>query len=400
VENRKGIDQPALWSIIAAHTAVDMQTMSISTMLPLLLAQFDLTYATAAGIVTANALVIAIAQPFFGVMGDRKPVRWLALAGCLLCGAMMGLVTFLPTYWLVIAAVMLSGIGSALFHPEGLANARAVSGEQRATGVSWFFFGGNFGFGFAPFVVTALVGAFGIHGAAGLIVPTIIGGGLMATQMRKFNREVGVAQPANVDRAAHSRARRHTAVLVCFLLALIVLRSSTMEGMKVFMPLYLTEQAGSAGAVYWPYLSAISLSGILGTLVSGPMAERLGRRNVMMGAMVLVAGALFIFWRVDIFVVRVLALALFGAASTIPWTVTVTMIQDTMPNNVGLAGGLTLGTAYGAAGLGVTALGLLADSAGLSTTLTVIQMVPVLVFFLSAFVPQQQQQRALARQAG
>jgi FSR family fosmidomycin resistance protein-like MFS transporter len=152
--------------------------------------------------------------------------------------------------------------------------------------------------------------------------------------------------------------------------------------------------------VYWPFLSAISLSGILGTLISGPMAERLGRRNVMMGAMVLVAGALFIFWRVDIFVVRVLALALFGAASTIPWTVTVTMIQDAMPNNVGLAGGLTLGTAYGAAGLGVTALGLLADSAGLSTTLTVIQMVPVLVFLLSAFVPQQRQERALARQAG
>ena len=87
-------------------------------------------------------------------------------------------------------------------------------------------------------------------------------------------------------------------------------------------------------------------------------------------------------------VLQIVAISLFGIAMTAPWTITVTMVQDAMPRNLGLAGGLTLGTAYGAAGIGVGLLGLLANAAGLAFTLQFITWVPVLVLVLSFFVPE------------
>jgi FSR family fosmidomycin resistance protein-like MFS transporter len=133
-------------------------------------------------------------------------------------------------------------------------------------------------------------------------------------------------------------------------------------------------------------LTILALCGAVGTLFSGPLAERIGRRNVMVAAMIVVLVALGVFLRSD-GIVRLLALAVGGAAITAPWTLTVVMVQDAMPNNLGLAGGLTLGTAYGASGLGVAALGLYADYAGLAATLHLLTLLPALVLLLSVFVP-------------
>lgn len=132
-----------LFSVFLTHVSVDMQTSSLTVLLPLLLASFGLNYSLAALIVSLNNLVIAVAQPLFGILGDHKPMRWLMFVGALLCGVAMVSVTLLPSYWLVLVAVVLSGLGSAAFHPEGLSAVRAVSGDKPASGTSFFFFGGN-----------------------------------------------------------------------------------------------------------------------------------------------------------------------------------------------------------------------------------------------------------------
>ena len=152
-------------SIVVGHTSVDMQTGSLAVLLPLLLASFNLNYGRAALIISLNNIVIALAQPLFGILGDHKPMRWLMLIGCVLCGTAMASVMLLPSYEWVLAAVIASGIGSAMFHPEALSAVRAVSGTRQATATSVFFFGGNLGFALGPFLATSLVAAFGAQGA-------------------------------------------------------------------------------------------------------------------------------------------------------------------------------------------------------------------------------------------
>ncbi len=403
VMQKRGFDKVAMTSIIIAHTSVDMQTISLATLLPGLLASFKLDYSTAAAIVTANSLMIAVAQPLFGILGDRRPNRWLALIGCALCGLAMNLITWLPSYGLIVAAAMLSGIGSALFHPEGLANTRLVSGDRATTGTSWFFLGGNLGFGGGPLLVALLTERFGPHGAVGMIVPTLIGCLLLASQMYKFVRRATVGMQKNevsgnrmLDRSAATGYRPPSSVFrapsavftfVAFLLVLIVLRSVAIEGLKTFIPLYFAQVTGKSAATFAPLLASLSLAGIIGTIFSGPLADRVGRRNVMIWSMAVAAAAVFVFLRSE-GVVQLVAISIFGIATTAPWTITVTMVQDAMPNNLGLASGLTLGTAYGAAGIGVGLLGVMADHTGLPFTLQFITWIPVLVLVMSFFVPE------------
>ena len=103
------IKRGALFAVVLGHLSVDMQTGSLAVLLPLLLKTFSLDYTGAAAIMSFNNIIIALAQPLFGILGDRAQMRWLLYVGCLLTGVGMVAVMFLPSYGLIVAAVVLSG---------------------------------------------------------------------------------------------------------------------------------------------------------------------------------------------------------------------------------------------------------------------------------------------------
>lgn len=381
------LNRLGLFSITAGHTSVDMQTGSLAVLLPLLLAQFDLSYGLAALIVSVNNLIIAVAQPLFGILGDKKPMRWLIFAGCVLCGTAMTSVMFLPSYGLVIAAVVLSGIGSAMFHPEALSAMRDVSGEKTASGTSVFFFGGNLGFALGPLLATTLIGALSKFGAAGMIVPTVIGMAMLLSQRRLMANHSRVVKARSATAHGHAKSRRHMIWLVVFLLALIAIRSAILSGLQTFIPLYFDRYSSIDHNTIGLMVTVLIFSGAFGTLLGGPISERIGRRNTMCAAMVIVLLALLIFMRAE-GIAQVIALGIAGAFITMPWPISVVMVQEAMPDNVGLASGLTLGLAYGASGLAVSLMGGMADAAGLPAVMTLITLLPVAVFAMSLFVPE------------
>jgi FSR family fosmidomycin resistance protein-like MFS transporter len=381
--------QPApLGAVAVAHSSVDIQTSALPVFLPSLLTALSLNYSLAAGIVSANSLIIAIAQPSFGLLGDRRPLRWLALVGVLVCGAAMALVPImglqLGSYWLVIAAVVVSGIGSAAFHPEALAAVRQISGARRSTGSSIFFFGGNVGFALGPLIAGYLISGGGLPAVSWLFVVSLIG----AASLLLFKR--AYVRPAPPPRSLSARAGLKAAAgLVVFLMVIIILRQTVASGLTTFIPLYFNAGGALDKTAVSQLISIFSFAGTLGTLFSGSVADRLGTRAVMVGAMVIVLGALLTFITIQVFWVQAVALAVAGAALTAPWTLSVVMVQDALPGQPGLAGGLTLGTAYTGISLGVYALGVLADHLGLNTTMWTIVLLPALVSVLSLFIRPQ-----------
>jgi MFS transporter, FSR family, fosmidomycin resistance protein len=174
--------RPSLYAITAAHASVDMQTGMLPVMLPALLSSLDLNYGLAAGIVTANQIIIAIAQPLFGLYGDRRPMKNLIWLGCALTALAMALVLWLPNYYAVLAAVFASGIGSAMFHPEALTRARAVMKDQPTVGVSVFFSGGNVGFALGPILAVLFLERIGKGGVLLMLIPMMAALALLATQ--------------------------------------------------------------------------------------------------------------------------------------------------------------------------------------------------------------------------
>jgi FSR family fosmidomycin resistance protein-like MFS transporter len=373
-----GIQRSTLLAVVLAHLSVDMQTGSLAVLLPLLLKAFALDYTGAAAIMSFNNLIIAISQPLFGILGDRKQMRWLVYVGCLLTGVGMVAVMFLPSYWLIVLAVVLSGLGSAMFHPEGLSVVRAISGHKAATASSIFFFGGNLGFAGGPLLVAWLTHSWGTQAAVWMIIPTLVALGFLAANT------AAIRQPATITSGVRGlssgQGRSQKLWLVTLLLALITVQTIILTGLKTFLPLYYAEQLPADWIALM--LTVISLTGAAGTLVGGFAAERIGRRNVIIIASLLVLGILFAAMRSDGWL-QLLLLGCTGFFLSMPWPLSVVMVQEAMPNNVGLASGLTLGLAYGASGLGVAALGRVGDLWGLQTTMNLVIWLPLAALAIS-----------------
>ena len=380
-----GINRSTLFAIVLGHLTVDMQTGSLAVLLPVLLKVFSLDYTGAAAIMSFNNIVIAVAQPLFGILGDRKQMRWLVYAGCLLTGVGMVAVMFLPSYWLIVAAVVLSGLGSAMFHPEALSVVRAISGQKAATASSFFFFGGNLGFAAGPLLVAWLMHGWGTHAAIWMMVPTVVALGFLVANAGVIRKPAVARSAVHVQSGAPRRSQNLGLILL--LLTLITVQTIVLSGLKTFIPLYYEEFGQLSADWIALMLTIISLTGAVGTLFGGIAAERIGRKMVIILASLFVLGTLFAVFRTDGWL-QLLMLALTGFFLSMPWPLSVVMVQEAMPNNVGLASGLTLGLAYGASGLGIAALGRVGDLFGLQTTMNIVMWLPIAALAISFLVPE------------
>src|SRR5579859_347469 len=126
-------------------------------------------------------------------MSDRRSLPWLMPLGPALGGLGIALVGIAPSYGVIFACVVVSGIGVACFHPEGSRFANYVSGARRASGMSLFSVGGNIGFALGPVLITPLVLVFGLHGTLFVLIPTWIAAALIVWELprlRAFRTDV------------------------------------------------------------------------------------------------------------------------------------------------------------------------------------------------------------------
>lgn len=369
------------------HLVNDMQTSALTILIPLLYVAFKLDYAGAALIVTLNSITSSVIQPLFGLISDKKSLRWLLPVGPLFTGLGMALVLYMPNYFLVSVVVVISGLGSAAFHPEGSRNANYVSGASKATGMSVFFVGGNIGFALGPILAAILIGFWGREGMLLMLVPCLIGVFLMWRALPLYaeaanrNQQIRKAQKATIPAPKGSVAKNLTV-----LLSIISIRSMLQTGLTTFIPLYFVTLALGTKDYAATLLSIFLGCGAVGTLVGGTIADKIGRKTVMVVSLAVVTPLLFIFLNSS-GIVQMVSIALAGGTLIAASSLTVVMAQEILPNSIGLASGLTLGLGFGAGGLGASALGALANNIGLPATMVIIALLPIPVVLLSLIMP-------------
>src|SRR5262249_5616253 len=130
----------------SGHFATDFANGALPALLPFLKDKFSLSYTAVGAVILASQASSSLIQPLFGMWSDRRGAIWLLPAGVGVAGLAIAVVVEMPSYWLVLALVLISGVGSAAFHPEGSKFAGFVSGRKRASGMSLFSIGGNLGF--------------------------------------------------------------------------------------------------------------------------------------------------------------------------------------------------------------------------------------------------------------
>lgn len=384
-----GVDRRAMATLSAGHLFTDVAQGSIPAMLPFLIAKDHLSYAAASALVLAATISSSVIQPLFGHISDRRSLPWLMPLGPLLGGIGVALAGLAPSYGLTFAAVVLSGIGVAAFHPEGSRFANYVSGARRASGMSLFSVGGNVGFALGPVILTPLMLVFGLHGAAFVVIPT----GLMAAvllhelpRLKRFRSDVvgGLVQ----------RERQHEAWGPFAVLGgVIALRSFVYFGMVTFIPLYYVGVLHAGKATGNAALAAMLLGGAAGTLVGGPLADRFGRRAVLSTSMLLLP-PLIVAFLLSGPVLGVVFASLAGGVTIATFAVTIVMGQEFLPGRLGVSAGVTIGLSIGLGGVGAPLLGLLADARGLRAVFVVIAILPLLALALTAALPRGSSQTA------
>src|SRR5881227_3780153 len=141
----------------SGHLATDFANGALPALLPFLKDRFALSYAAVGAVILASQASSSLVQPLFGLWSDRRGAMWLLPAGVAVAGVGIAVAADAPQYWLVLVLVLVSGVGSAAYHPEASKFAGYVSGHRRATGMSMFSIGGNLGYAFGPLATTFLV---------------------------------------------------------------------------------------------------------------------------------------------------------------------------------------------------------------------------------------------------
>ena len=379
----KGVDRRAMGVLSSGHLFTDLNQGAVAALLPFLISERGLSLAAAGALVFAATVSSSLVQPLFGIFSDRTPIPALMPLGVLLAGVGMALVGVAPSYPLIFASVVVSGIGVAAFHPEAARFANYVSGTRRARGMSFFSVGGNAGFALGPLVATPLVLVFGLPGTLFLALPAALMAGVMFAETARMLR-LAPEQTPNGSREVEAHQESWGPFVI--MIAVVAVRSFVYFGLVAFVASYYERVHGESAALGNVALTVMLAAGAVGTLFMGPLADRFGRKAVLAWSMLAMPPLVLAFAFVGPYAGMVM-LALVGALTIGTFGVTVVMGQEYLPGRIGLAAGVTMGLSIGLGGVGAPLLGLLADAGGLRTTMLAIAALPVLGFVLALTLP-------------
>ena len=369
-------------ALTLGHLVLDCNQGALVILVPALHEMSGISIGMGATLVAAWTFASAIAQPLFGLHGDRRAVWWPIPAGLCLAGAGIALATLAPAYGIALLGATLGGLGTAAFHPEAARRVARAAHRWRATGMSYLAVGGNAGYALGVLLAAPLVIVAGRSGMLLLAAPCVAYALLMTGFLRRSRTdEASAAPPAPI---APGRA---VLPAICLLVVVVAIRSTVSVGIAAFGPLYLRIDRGLPLTVDAGITAAFLLAGAAGTMVGGTIADRFGRRRQMLVSFAVLPplGLLFLVlpgW------VGYLALVLMGAATLSSFAVTIVAAQELMPGSVGIASGLVLGLGFAVGGLAVGALGAVADRVGLVPTLGFLCLLPVLALALVAGIPE------------
>jgi FSR family fosmidomycin resistance protein-like MFS transporter len=369
---------PVLGAISVSHMINDMMQSLILAIYPILKGDFSLSFAQIGLITLTYQLTASLFQPLIGTYTDRRPTPYSLPIGMTSTLSGLLLLAFAPSYASVLAAAALVGLGSAIFHPESSRVARLASGGRHGLAQSLFQVGGNTGSALGPLVAAAVIVPFGQKSVAWFGAVALIGIVLLSRVSGWYARHHLVAGSRTAGRgAAGALPRRNLLLAVGVLLVLIFSKYFYIAGLSSFYTFYLIEKFGLSVQSAQVHLFAFLFASALGTLVGGPIGDRIGRKPVIWFSILGVAPFALALPHANLFWTTALTIVI-GLVLSSAFSAILVFAQELIPGRVGMISGLFFGFAFGMGGLGAAVLGLLADRTSIEFVYRTIAYLPLL----------------------
>jgi FSR family fosmidomycin resistance protein-like MFS transporter len=367
-----------LAAISAAHMINDTMQSLILAIYPILKGEFQLSYSQIGLITLTYQLTASLFQPLVGLYTDRRPVPWSLPFGMAftLCGLL--LLGWAPAYGWVLVAAALVGVGSSIFHPESSRVARMASGGQHGLAQSVFQVGGNTGSALGPLVAAKVIVPHGQQSVAWFAFATLLGIGLLSQVSRWYAVRCLAGTAKGGKRAdGHGLPGRTVAVAVGVLLLLIFSKYFYIASISSFYTFYLMAKFGLSVQAAQMQLFVFLAASAAGTLIGGPVGDRIGRKPVIWCSILGVAPFALALPHVGLELTIALTV-LIGLILSSAFSAILVYAQELIPGKVGAVSGLFFGFAFGMGGLGAAALGVLADATSIDFVYRACAFLPLL----------------------
>lgn len=375
-----------LYSILViiglCHLLNDSLQAVIPAMFPILEKSLGLTFTQLGFIAFTLNMVASVMQPVIGMYTDKNPLPYALPIG--LTSSMFGMLglAIAPNFWTILLSVFFIGIGSAVFHPEGSRVAYLAAGTRRGLAQSIYQVGGNTGQALAP-LITALVlvplgqfGAIWFTAIAGLAVIFLI------YIARWYKAQIHIfsngktSESTNKTPSNIAKSIRNALIVLIFL---VFARSWYQNAIGNFYAFYVIDNYGFSIAKSQIYIFTFLFTGAIGTFLGGPLADRFGKRNIIFISLIAPAPFALALPFVGP-ILAIIFLAVIGFLLLSSFSVTVVYAQELMPSKIGTMSGLIVGLAFGMGAIGSVALGSLIDLIGLTPTMILVSLLPLLGF--------------------
>lgn len=380
IQNQLLQNQKNLWLASSAHFATDFYNGFLAPLLPIIVIKLDISLTLAGLLLSIFSISNSLLQPIAGFVADRLNRNYFILLGPLITAIFMGFLGWVDQYWTLIVILVMSGVGTAMFHPQGAAMVGRLNHHRKGFAMSIFNTAGALGVALGSLVIIPITDRFGYKSTLATAIPGIL------FFLVSYRILFGTQQTVPRHRVSHAGFLRDVKphwMLILNLYLIVVIRAITVLTFAGFVPLYLTSQGrsamfgGTALAVFQFFTTG-------GMLLGGHLFDKLGTRKILILSFVFVLPLALAFINLpSIWGLPFLALMGFFLSSSTP--VNIILGQEIVPTQASFMSSIMMGLGWGVAGLVMTPIGAMADKIGLYSTLTSISFLSLVGLILVYF---------------
>lgn len=366
-------------AVALGHFLNDLMQSLIPAAYPLLKTNLALSFSQIGLITLVFQGTASVLQPLVGLYTDRRPLPYAMAAGMASTGTGLVLLAHAESFGAVLLSVAMIGLGSSIFHPEASRIARLAAGMRPGFAQSLFQVGGNAGSALGPLAAAFVVMQRGQLSIEWFAAVALVGMALLWGVGRWYVAVGAARAQARKSRARASQPLPTATVRLGMVLLILLMISKFVYSVSLssYYTFYLIEQYGLTVGQSQLCLFIFLASVAVGTIIGGPIGDRIGRRRVILWSILgILPLTLLVPWLP--LVPSVIAVSLAGLILASAFPAMVVYAQDLMPQSTGMVAGLLFGLAFGIAALGAAGLGVLADHWGIVSVYQICAFLPLL----------------------
>ena len=371
---------PILVALSISHCLNDLLQSVITAVYPLFKDDLGLSFAQIGLITLVYQMSASVFQPIFGLFFDKRPVAWTLPAGMLFTMTGMLKLAFASNLHWVLFSVFLIGIGSSVLHPEASRITSLASGGRRGLAQSLFQVGGNLGGSLGPLMEALIDAPNGRSHISLFAILSLIAILVMIPVCRWYKgylTRIKSAPAAMKPHLAMPLPMNKTVLSISILLVLIFSKYIYMASLNSYYTFYLIHKFGVSVQQSQFFLFVFLIATAVGTLVGGPIGDRIGRKYVIWVSILGTAPFSMLMPHVGLAGTVILSFCV-GLMLSSAFPAILLYAQELLPSKLGLISGLFFGFAFGIAGIASAVLGNMADRFGIEAVYNVCAFMPLL----------------------